>query len=245
MNNYSNTTYCLPSELVFFKQITLNKIDPIKRYMFSLKEISYILKKISKFSVPSKDLFEIYTSNDKNNFMKLLCKNYIKLNMDINKEYVYIKKFISIFYDYDNPVYNDDLESVLWIYPRADMRNFISKSIFENKTENIYFDKNTVNKLISIFARFTKYEYSNCDDEISFLFEGLNYPSLILANIDLYEKGYIEVLDNMNQIKFCLNNKTNIKRKISIVPNRELLKNHILNFININEKTNYSLSDFL
>lgn len=245
MNNYSNATHYLPNELVFFKQITFNKSDPIKRYMFNLKEINYIIKRIYKFSVPSKEFFERYYSNNKDDFMNLLCKHYVELNVDVNKEYEYIKKFISIFYDYTNPRYNNDSDNILWIYPRISVKNFIKESIFENKTKNVYFDKNTLNKLISIFTNFTKYEYSNCNDNISFLFEGLNYPSLILANIDLYEKGYIEIVEDTNQTKLFLNKKTKIKENLTFSENRELLKTSILDFINLKENTNYSLNDFL
>lgn len=245
MNYFSDTINLLPDEILFFKNITNKQKDPIKKYMFSLKELEYIMKKISKFSISYKMFLNIASLNDKNLLLKFLCENYLNKQIKCNKDYEYMKKFIYIFFDYKNPIYDRHSYDTLWIYPNMNVKAFISDCLFEYDTQRTYLDLITLNKLITIFTSFTKYEYTNCDENISYLFEGLNYPSLVLANIDLYEKGYIEVVEDMGEIKIFLNKKNKVKQTSIFTQNRSLLKNYILEFINSKDNTKYCLSDFL
>ena len=201
MKSSSDTICYLPNEILFFKRVTSIKKDPIKKYMFSLEELNYIVKRISRFSVCSSSFSRVYSLNDNKKLLRFLCSSYLGEHIISSRYYCDIKQFISIFFDYSNPVYNDDSYDKSWIYPRMDINNFINDSLFEYKRNNVYFDSSTLSKLISIFTSFTKYEYSYCDDDIPSMFEGLNYPSLILANISLYEKGYLEVVEDLNEIQ--------------------------------------------
>ena len=259
MGQYSYTSSKLPDEIIFFKDLIDKKTDPIKKYMFNLKELKYIMKNISKFSVPYKSFSKIYSLKDNDRLLEFLTYIYSH-NYNINyMHYKYIKEFIYIFFDYDNPVYSNYSYDDIWIYPRLDIQDFISDSFFEynfkDTKNNVYLNEASLNKLLTIITCFTKYEYSSLEDEeISYLFDGVNYPSLVLANIDLYEKGYIEVVEEVDEIKIFLNKEkkeTCMKDTSIFGDNRELLKTHILEFINsdsymdnITDKK-YSLNDFL
>lgn len=242
MKYYSNTIFRLPDEILFFKNIIAKEKDPIKKYVFNLKELVYIMKKISKFSIGYDEFINIYSLNDIDLLLHLLSLNYLGKNISLNKEYKYLKDFFHIFFDYNNPFY-DKATNRVWIYPKLDIKTFINNSLFCNLNAK-YFDEISLSRLINIFSSFTKYEYENSKD-ICFLFEDLNYPSLILANIDLYEKGYINVVEDLKEIKIFLNMKPKVKNKFVFTRDKILLKQHILKFINSKESFKYSLSDFL
>lgn len=242
MKYYSNTIFRLPDEILFFRTIITKEKDPIKKYVFSLKELIYIMKRISKLSIDYDEFINIHSLNNRDLLLHLLSLNYLGKNISLNKEYRYLKDFFRIFFDYRNPFY-DEATNKVWFYPKLAIKNFINNSLFYN-LEFKYFDEVSLNLLINIFSNFTKYEYENSKD-ICFLFKDLNYPSLILANIDLYEKGYINVVEDSKEIKIFLNMKPKTKNKFIFTTNKILLKQHILKFINSKENLKYSLCDFL
>lgn len=257
MKQHSYTISKLPDQVMFFKNLTKNQRDPIRKHMFNIEDLRYIMKNTSKFSVSYTNFFRISSLKNKDKLLNLLIESYINdydtsRCMIFSDDYKYIKEFIYMFFDYYKPIYSSDSYEKIWIYPKLDIQDFISNSLFtgnlKSNRNNTYLNKDGLNKLLTIFINFTKYEYDSLnEDEISYLFDGVNYPSLILANIVLYEKGYIEVVEDLDEIKIFLNkDNKNICTEDDFVftSDKELLKGHILEFINSNS-IEYSLEDFL
>lgn len=257
MKQYSYTINKLPNEIIFFKNLTKEETDPIKKYIFNLSELKYIMKNIRKFSVSLSNLTRTNSLKNNDILLNLLIENYIgdcytNKCMILSEDYKYIKEFICMFFDYDKPLYSRKLYDRVWIYPKLDIQNFISKALFQynlkTNKDKVYLNEYTLNKLLTIFTNFTKYEYDSLnDEEISYLFDGVNYPSLILANIDLYEKGYIEIVEEFDEIKILFNKeRKNSSKKDNFIftSDRDFLKIQILEFIN-SDSIKYSLEDFL
>lgn len=260
---YSNTkkNIRLPDEVEFFKKNNIKKSDPIKREIFSFSELVYIMDNISPFSV---DLLEYFNYSGDNslstNLLNLLALSYIgnkvymqekddsNLNTNVYislQDIYYTHSFIYHFFDFDRPILDNKRDDIIWIYPKLRMKRFLADSLFNKKYINYYFEKSTLNKLILIMSGFVKYEYKNSDDTILNQIEQLNYPTLILANISLYEKGILKLTDDKHGIGIMIDMNAEKKNEKVFTDNEYELKKAIISLVNSTENSYYTINDFL
>ncbi|KNF08947.1 hypothetical protein CLPU_5c02540 [Gottschalkia purinilytica] len=254
MYSYIELNKIIPSEINFFKKIVENEKDPIKREIFSFGDLTYIMEKINKFPVKSDNYYSLI-GDKKLKLLSLLALNYILYkenkngsnitNLEINpKDFYHCISFIDIFFDYDIPIKDNLKENIIWIFPKLSIKNFISNSIISNYYKDYYFEEDTLNKLIMIMSSFAQYEYKNCDTTIMNQFQGLNYPTLVLANISLYEKGYLKILDEDTGISIMLDANGRKDTGNIFTKDEKKIKESILNIINTMESIQYSINDF-
>src|SRR5690606_29061269 len=95
-------------------------------------------------------------------------------------------------------------EEIVWIYPQKNLKAFISNGFFNREYNGYYYNELTLIRLIMIMAGFSRYEINNLDNCVDEELKKINFPSLILANIGLYEKEYIKIMDNIDGISVFL-----------------------------------------
>jgi hypothetical protein len=244
----------LPDEINMYKKIILNKTDPIKREIFNFSELAYLTSRITPFPVNIEDYYTFIYKN-LNQFFMMLAFNYISYKHRIsNKHYekIYISKsdvlysirFILKFFEYDNPVRSLN-NSIIWIYPNYTIKRFLADCVVKKDYESAYIDEGTLAKLVAIMASFVKYEYDNIDKDTFSEEELLNFPTLVLANIKLYEKGILKLIEVNGGVgvKIDLTAKENDSSIFTKDINR--IKDIIIRVVNLYENKNYSINDFI
>ncbi|MFA5524854.1 MAG: hypothetical protein WDA24_10900 [Tissierellales bacterium] len=251
------TMTVLPKEISMFKNYINEQLDPIRREIFCYSLISYIFGNITPFPINIESNYNNYYENDKSEeYINYLALSYLKHKIYISgndgkkiklssDDLYYSKYFVKAFFDYDMPIKDRSTEEILWVYPKKSVRLFISESFFNKRFSNYYYDELTLAKLIMIMAGFSRYEINNLDGCINEELKQINYPTLILANIGLYEKNFIKIEDDINCISVFLD--VNVKEeneKIFLI-DRDVLKKTILRVINETEKLEYTMQDFI
>lgn len=257
MNSNKIDLIKLPEELVEFKKLYLNNKDPIKRKILSFAEASYFMNKIIPLPINSNNYYKVrYESyNNDKDLLLLLAYNYIVYKLLLKRINIYELKisvediiftanFIDVFFQYKTPIL-DKNTNIVWIFPKQKIKKYIYDSIYFNNFNSYYYEEETLLKLIYIIAGFVKYEYQNINTKIIDKIDLLNYPTLIFANIILYEKGIIKIVEENNKIGIILNLNTPNKQNAIFSKNEDLLKKKIIQVINKLENTNYNLNDFL
>ncbi len=262
MNNNIKTNNYFPIEINLIKNIIFNETDPIIKEIYSFNEIASIMGNLTCFPINT-NRYYLEQSNESNTYntrlMLMLAQNYLKYkikNIHQNtkkticiqsEDFVCTNYLINNFYDYNKPIIDKRNNNILWIYPKISFKKYIACCIENNNYQQLYINDLTYIKLIIIMYLFVQYEYENADAIIIDKFIGLNYPTLILANIKLYEKGFLQLTEYNNSIIVKLNsskNKTKTKRKC-LTDNIDTLKRKILQVINILDSKNYTINDFL
>ncbi|SHH47532.1 hypothetical protein SAMN02745135_00905 [Caloranaerobacter azorensis DSM 13643] len=257
MNSNKINSIELPEELIEFKKIYLNNKDPIKRKVLSFSEVSYFMNKIIPLPINSNSYYKIryeFYNNDeylllflayKYIIYKLLLRriNLYELKISI-EDIIFTTNFIDLFFQYKSPIL-DRNSNIVWILPKQKMKQYIYESIYFNNFNNYYYEEETLLNLIYIIAGFAKYEYQNIEVEKIDKVELLNYPTLIFANIKLYEKGVIEIIEEDNRIGIVLNFNSSNNQNAIFSKNEDLLKKKILQVINKIDSVNYNINDFL
>lgn len=247
----------LPKEIDIFKNHIIRQADPIRREVFHYSLVSYIIKNTVPFPVSTEYYYDSYPGYlSEEEFMKTLALNYIghklylnnrsakNINIEI-KDLLYSGNFIKTFFEYNLPIKDRGTNKIVWIYPKLSFKTFISNSFFNKNYNNYFYNEVTLIRLIMIMAGFSKYEINNLDSYASKHLGQINYPSLILANIGLYEKEIIKIKDGTNGISVYLDlNAKGEKQKI-FSTNKRLLKRTIIEVINETEGVSYNMKDFL
>lgn len=246
----------LPKEIALYKTIYNKHEDPIKKEVFTFSETAYIMNSISSFPVKAKEYYSIlYEYENKNALLTLLGLSYTAYKtynenkskkIYINSsDFIYIMNFINIFYQYNNPITDKSNKEIIWIYPKLEIKKFLADSIMDSNYDSYYFDDETLTKFILIMSNFVQYEYNNADDSIMNDINTLNYPTLVLANIGLYEKGILKLTPEGENIGVSLElNGSNLKEKI-FTEDMNKLKRKIISVLKNIEGKNYSVKDFL
>ncbi len=250
--------HLLPKEIHTFKQYIIEQSDPIKREVYNYSLVSYIVKNIVPFPVNAEYYYDNYCEDYNIEFIELLALSYIrhKLFLDnnsigINKicfkveDLFYSSNFIKTFFEIKLPIKDENIDEIAWIYPKKDIKIFISDSFFCKNYNSHFYDETTLIKLIMIMAGFSRYEINNLDNYPKEGLNGINYPTLILANIGLYEKEYIKIEDDINGINVFLDLSAKERKDHIFSTNKEFLKMTILKVINETEKLEYTMKDFL
>ncbi len=246
----------LPKEIDLYKRIYTKSEDPIKKEIFTFSEIAYIMNNISAFAVKAKEYYSIfYEYEDKNALLTLLGlsytayktynKNKTKKIYINSSDFIYIMNFINIFYQYNKPITDKSNQDIIWIFPRLEIKKFLSDSIMDNNYDNYYFDDLTLTKFILIISNFVKYEYDKADDKIIHEIKTLNYPTLVLANIKLYEKGILKLTSEGKDIGVSLDLNTCKDTQKIFTKDINMLKKKIISVLKDTEEKNYSMKDFM
>ncbi|SCG83366.1 hypothetical protein DW1_1798 [Proteiniborus sp. DW1] len=133
----------------------------------------------------------------------------------------------------------------MWIYPKKNLKTFIANSFFNREYNNYYYDEMTLIRLIMIMAGFSRYEINNLDSCTDEELKKVNYPTLILANIGLYEKKFIKIKDDIDGISVFLDINAKGETENIFLTDREALKRTILDVINKTENLQYTMNDFV
>lgn len=246
----------LPKEIDLYKRIYNQSEDPIKKEVFTFSETAYIMNNVSAFPVKAKEYYSIlYEYENKNALLTLLGLSYtayitynenrIKKIYINSSDFIYIMNFINTFYQYNNPISDKGNEEIIWIYPKLEIKKYLADSIMDNNYDSFYFDDETLTKFILIMSNFVQYEYNNADDSIMDDIETLNYPTLVLANIGLYEKGILKLTPEGANIGVSFNlNEGKLNEKI-FTEDIHKLKKKIITVLKDIEGKNYSIKDFM
>ncbi|MTI48137.1 MAG: hypothetical protein FH761_09865 [Firmicutes bacterium] len=249
-------TVSLPKEISLYKKIYTENIDPIKKEVFSFFEIAYIMNNSEAFPVKADDYYILkYDVQERDQLLAVLAMSYIayrsyqeyKTNKVLLSEgdLLYIMRFINKFYQFDVPIKDKKNEGILWIYPKLEIKRFLSDCISTNKLSEYYFDEVTLTKLILIISSFVRYEYDNADEDIVSEIEALNFPTLVLANIKLYEKGYLRLMDESEGVGVTLNHKGNNSHEKIFTKDTDILKKRIISVLEYSEGRRFEMEDFM
>lgn len=256
MDLKTKKTSSLPKEIAVYKKIYISSIDPIKKEIFSFNEIATIMNSTVAFPVKAKDYYRLkYEVQEKEQLIAILAMSYIAYRsytenktteVLINEnDLLYIMKFINKFYQFDIPLRDRKDENILWIYPKLKIKKFLSDCISNKEKTRYYFDEIALTKLILIMTSFVRYEYNNSDEEVEDQLKALNFPTLILANISLYEKGHLKITNEPEGIGISFNLCGLKKRKKIFTRDINTLKKKIITILKYTEGKTYCLNDFM
>lgn len=253
----TETAPLLPKEINIFKNYINEQSDPIRREVFNYSLVSYIISNIRPFPINIEFYYNNRLENDNfEDFINFLALSYLKYKLytdsnNIKKVYFktedlfYSNYFVKTFFDYKKPVNDRDISEIVWIYPKESVRAFISESFFNKNYGNCFYNEMTLVRLIMIMAGFSKYEINSLDDCPSMELKQINYPTLILANIGLYEKELLKIQEGIDGISVFLDLSDKEEKEHIFSTDREALKRTILKVINETENLEYTMKDFL
>ncbi|TAH63617.1 MAG: hypothetical protein EWM50_02020 [Gottschalkiaceae bacterium] len=247
----TQTISLLPKEIQIYRDYINNQTDPIKREVFNYSLVSYISKSIEPFPVNAECLYEI----NSNHILQYFALSYIrhrqqhKNSLDYTcirlEDLFYTSNFIKVFFDTLLPIKKESLESIFWIFPKLEIKYFVSNNFFEGNFNSYFYDDTTLIKFIMIISEFSQYEVHELADSSEDYLKTINYPTLILANIGLYEKGIIKIKDENNTVGIYLDLNPKQEECQIFSNNSSFLKQSILNVINKTQNLKYNMEDFL
>ncbi|MBS4536264.1 hypothetical protein GOQ29_11610 [Clostridium sp. D2Q-14] len=218
--------------------------DIFRKNIYEFNEIVSIIDYINPIYIEKELYFNtLFKKRDVNKIFSLVCTEYLKnINHNNNKEEINLTiNFIKKFYDIFKPI--EVNSGYLIIYPKTCMERYISRIMKEKNFNNVYIPEKTLEELISMIIAFSKFELQNINIKD---FGYMNFPTLILANIKLYEKGILSIEKNQSgKILFYLKPMNNTNKTIKIINDERLMMNRILNTLNKKINSNYTINDFL
>lgn len=256
MHSKTFDSIALPKEIDLYKRIYNKREDPIKKEVFTFSETAYIMNSVSPFPVKAEEYYSIfYEYENKNALLTLLGLSYtaykaynenkVKKIYIKSSDFIYIMNFINIFYQYNKPITDKSNKEIIWIYPKLQIKKYLADSIMDNKYDSFYFDDDTLTKFVIIMSNFVQYEYNNASDSIINDINTLNIPTLVLANIGLYEKGILKLSLEGENIGVSLNLEgEKINEKI-FTEDIGKLKKKIISVLKDTEGRSYSIKDFI
>ncbi len=244
--NYKNNDI---ENIMFYWLNAKNSTEPIERNLLSFKEINKIFAVISEFPVSiNRYLYLIEEKEDKIidycvrsylNYNNISIKGLTLTDEDATK----FKNFIKMFFDIKYPVKDIKDINIYWIYPKLEYKMFLASCISNNLLEEYYISSEALNSLVEIISAFSWSEYKDGDKNPVLVDNIINLPTLIYANIKLYEKGYINIKEINNRVEISLDINGNKKKKPIFSKNKRILKERIVKTCNENYKTNFTLED--
>lgn len=228
--------------LNLYQVMNCSEKDIIKKDIYEFTKIAYIMNHLKPILINKEYYYyKLYETNNLKAFILFIakeCYEQSELNLNSNSSSSLID-FVIRFYDIFQPIefdYNN-----FKIYPKLSIKKFIANCIKEKKYDNYYISEGTLKKLIMMISIFSKYELQNIDSKD---FGYINYPTLILANLKLYQKGILTIEMNDHQkVVFYLKSMNKKSKEIRIF-DEQTLKNKIIQTLNTNGKLKYILEDF-
>lgn len=220
--------------------------DIFRKDIYEFNKIAYIMNHIDPIYINKEVYFDtLFEKRDIKKVLYLVCTEYLR-NINHKKEISLEEinltiEFIKKFYDVFKPI--EVKRSYLAIYPKLSIKKYVSDVIKEKSFENNYISDITLEQLITMILAFSKFELDNIDTKN---FGEINFPTLMLANIKLYEKGILSIERNETEkIVFYLKPMDDTNKPIKIIKDEELMMCNIINTINKKTDKKYSLNDFM
>ncbi|MBB6216686.1 hypothetical protein HNQ80_002790 [Anaerosolibacter carboniphilus] len=248
----NHISYTNIDEIDYYSTILKNTDDPIKKKVFNFHQLSQLFSKISSFPVSKTTYFSLKDDFPLENILiKYLALSYSIYRQISKKEHTYIKlnaqvlslteDFIYQFYAFDLPIKDHNHQELLWIYPKLQYKHFLADCILLGNYNDYCIDISTIEEIVQIMAGFTRYEL---DQTLAETNSRVNFPSLIYANIKLYEKGYLEVTEGSTGIEIRLNLKPESSASPIFSRYSYPLKKTIIDICKKSYNEHYSYKDF-
>ncbi|MGO1650846.1 hypothetical protein [Senegalia sp. (in: firmicutes)] len=239
-----NTNIKYKKELYF----SLNNYeqDIIRKDIYEFNKLISILNNIPPLYIEKDKYFNtLYKQRDISKLLQLVCSEYLKninKNFEIDKESIYLTiKLINKFYDIFKPININ--EKYLIIYPRLSIKKYITNIIESENFTTSYIPEDTLNKLIILLIKFSEFELNNIDEEN---FENINLPTLVLANLKLFEKGILTISKNINnEIEFYINKSIKDNKSMKIIMDEEMIIYKIIQLLFEKKYGLYKINDFM
>lgn len=226
----------------------LNKYerDIIRKDIYEFNKLVLILNNIPPLYIEKDKYFNVlFKQKDISKLLNLVCSEYLKninKNFEIDDETIYLTiKLVNKFYDIFKAINVN--EKYLIIYPQLSIEKYISNVI---KSENFafsYIPEKTLDKLIFLIIKFSEFELNNIDVKE---FGNINLPTLILANLKLFEKGILTIYQNEdNKIEFYLNKTTKENNTLKIIIDEETIIYKIIELLCKKNYGLYNVNDFM
>jgi len=223
-----------------------NEKDIIRKDIYEFNKLINIIDYLPPLYIEKNKYFN--TLFKEKNILKLLhlvCTEYLK---NINKTYKEDNelfhlsiKLINKFYDVFKPI-NLNNQNVA-IYPKFSIKKYITQVREAEDFRFSYISEKTLEKLIYLIIKFSEFELSNIDKG---KFGEINLPSLVLANIKLYEKGILKIYQNEDKkIEFYLTRKTTNKINSKIIKNDDYVICKIIEMLRKNNYGCFTVYDFM
>lgn len=221
-----------------------NEKDIIRKDIYDFNKIVSIMDYVNPIYI-KKDLYfnTLFEKKDIKKIFNLVCTEYLKnISHKYNIEEINLTiHFIRKFYDVFRPL--EVNKGYLVIYPKLSIKEYISGVIKKKNFDNVYISEKTLEQLITMIIAFSKFELEKIDSKD---FDDMNIPTLILANIKLYEKGILSIEKNKDEeILFYLKPMGDTNKTIKIINDEELMMYKILNTLKKKVNKNYNINDFL
>lgn len=235
-------------DIIYFWINTDNCKEPVRRQLLNFRNINKIFSVITEFSVSKKN-YLCLTENDEDILMNYFIMSfalYHNLNPKFFSNYgdiLKIKEFIKIFFDLKNPVNDLSNRDIYWIYPKLEYKSFLANCINNNYFEEYYVSPEAMNSLVEIISAFSWSEYMDLDKSPILQENLINLPTLIYANIKLYEKGYLNIREVDNGLEISLNVHGDNCNNNIFSKYKEVLMERIVKTCNENYKTNFTSKD--
>jgi hypothetical protein len=239
-------------EVDYYARILRSTEDPIKKKILDFHQLSYIFSKLKCFPISKTPYYDLKNgAHFKSLLMKYITLSYVIYHQACKEKNIKIEfddrftplveDFIDKFYAYESPIKDPYHQGVLWIYPRLQHKIFLTDCIVHGNYSDYYVDISTIKEIVQIMAGFARYEFDQTLAETNYK---VNFPSLIFANIKLYEKGYLEVAEEPTGIEIKLNLKPNSEVFSAFSRNNYVLKKTILDICKESYNEHYSYNDF-
>ncbi|MBS4539931.1 hypothetical protein GOQ27_15755 [Clostridium sp. D2Q-11] len=220
--------------------------DIIRKDIYEFNKIVYIMNHIDPIYIKKEIYFDtLFEKRDIKKLLILVCTEYIqnidkKINANIDEYHLTID-FIKKFYDVFKPI--EVKKGYLAIYPKLSIKKYVSEVIKERNFDNFYISETTLEQLITMLMAFSKFELQNIDTKD---FGEINFPTLVLANIKLYEKGILSIEKNEEKkVVFYLKPMNNTNKPIKIINDEEFIMCKILKTLNKRTNEKFTLNDFI
>jgi hypothetical protein len=248
----NHISYTNIDEIDYYAKILNKTQDPIKKKIFHFQQLSHLFATMNSFPVSKSTYYDLKDEFPSESIlMKYLALSYSIYRHLSKEEHNYIEfnvsflslieGFIHQFYELDLPIKDPNHQEMLWIYPKLQYRHFLMDCMMLGNYNEYCIDISTIEEIVQIMAGFTRYELDQTLAETNYR---VNFPSLIYANIRLYEKGYLEVRDGNTGIEIQLN----LKPQSSFLPlfskYNYTLKKTIIDICQKSYNEHYSYKDF-
>lgn len=223
-----------------------NEKDIIRKDIYEFNKLINIIDYLPPLYLEKNKYFNVLFK-EKNIFklLYLVCTEYLK---NINKTYEEDNelfnlsiKLINKFYDVFKPINLNNKYIV--IYPKLSIKKYITQVKESEDFRFSYISEKTLEKLIYLIIKFSEFELSNIDKR---KFGEINLPSLVLANIKLYEKGILKIYQNEDRkIEFYLTKINTNKANSKIIKDNEYIMYKIIEILCKNNYGSFTACDFM
>ncbi|MFZ5965786.1 MAG: hypothetical protein ACOYVK_01230 [Bacillota bacterium] len=230
--------------------------DPIKGKIFSYEQLSKIFADLSVFPISRSNYYYIKEDIQCDKILlNYYVFSYVTYNQIMKKKRIegyyeektiqHLGEFLTSFYDINLPKQDTQCHDIMWVYPKIEYKCFFTECVTDSCFDRYYVDKQTVRNLIEIIAGFSKYEMENLSQETLNECKNMNLPTMIYANIQLYDKGYLKLKKNGFNIEISLDPNPQLKQRRVFSRNKTQLKEDIIKICQDKYQKKFTINDFI